>query len=67
MKRKIDGKRERQARKRHRRALYWNGSWGAGVDPLKVGRKHMSRCFNRSYSQAVAESEKRTNGAPEIN
>jgi len=40
---------------------------GAAVDPLKVGRKHFKRFWRRFDRQAVAESEKRANGAPETN
>lgn len=66
MKRKTVGMRERQARKRHRRAHFWYSGMGAGVDPLKVGRKHFKRICMRVHRQAVAEFEKRTNGAPGI-
>ena len=61
------GLRERQARKRHRRARVWCSSMGAGVDPLRIGRKHFPRWSRLMDRQAVAESEKRTNGAPGIN
>jgi len=67
MKRQTMGMRERQARKRHRRARIWNSMMGAAVDPLKVGRKHFKRFWRRFDRQAVAESEKRANGAPETN
>lgn len=60
------GMRERQAGKRHRRARVWHSSMGAEVDSLRVGRKHFSRWLRSIDRQAVAESEKRTNGAPEI-
>ncbi len=64
MKRQTLGMRERQARKRHRRARVGTG---AVVDMLKVGRKHYQRFCRRIHRQAVAEFEKRTNGAPGIN
>jgi hypothetical protein len=66
MKRKTKGMRERQAGKRHRRALYWHSMMGSVVEPLKVGRKHILRCMNGYHNKAVAESEKRANGAPEF-
>jgi len=39
------GKREREARKRHRRARLWYYDHGQGtvVGPLKLGRKHLLR------------------------
>lgn len=63
MKRQTLGMRERQARKRHRRARV---GAGAVVDMLKVGRKHYMRFLRRIDRPAVAESEKRANGAPGI-
>ena len=59
------GRREREARKRHRRALVWRSDWGAEAAPLKLGHKHCSRDLRRSMALTVAESEKRANGAPE--
>ena len=50
------GKRERQARKRHRRARYWDSSMGAEAAPLKVGPVHCRR-IARDYL-AVADSRK---------
>ena len=47
------GKREREARKRHRRALLWQG---AEVVPLKLGRKHLHRSLLSVL--AVADSRK---------
>ncbi len=41
------GKREREARKRHRRASYWNSSWGTGSKSLKLGHKHIQRCLRQ--------------------
>ena len=37
------GKREREARKRHRRALCWSSDWGAGSKSLKLGHKHIRK------------------------
>ena len=48
------GRREREARKRNRRALYWSSSWGAEAEPLKLGRKHADRHFK--IILAVADS-----------
>ena len=39
------GKREREARKRHRRGLYWSNSMPSGSKPLKLGHKHARRFF----------------------
>lgn len=50
------GKREREARKRHRRARVWVSSMGAEAEPLKLGRKHMQRYWRRFH--AVADAEK---------
>lgn len=41
------GKRERQARKRHRRAVHWSSVDGAVHGPLKVGSKHLGRTWSR--------------------
>jgi hypothetical protein len=51
------GKKERQARKRHRRGSVWVSTWGSGTAPLKAGRKHMSR-IDRKLFMAVANVEK---------
>ena len=51
------GKREREARKRHRRARVWSSNMGADAEPLKLGRKHI-RCWIRHQSLAVADAEK---------
>jgi hypothetical protein len=51
------GKRERQARKRHRRALYWEG---AAAVPLKVGSKRSRRIW-RNF-MAVADRRKAPGG-----
>lgn len=60
------GKRERQARKRHRRATTWIVSRGAEVGPLKVGRKHSRRLAARFWqSLAVADAEKPGDGKDE--
>ena len=37
------GKREREARKRHRRGTYWSSGMPAGSNPLKLGHKHLKR------------------------
>ncbi len=42
------GKRERQARKRHRRGSVWFGGWAAGAPPLKVGLKHARRVWRKT-------------------
>lgn len=66
MSRKTLGLRERQARKRHRRASYGSvtssGSWY-----VKAGHKHFLRWWGFVQRQTVAESEKRATGAPETN
>ena len=60
------GKRERQARKRHRRGHYWNSNMAAEAEPLKVGREHSRRCAARFWqSLAVADAEKRRDGKDE--
>lgn len=51
------GKREREARKRHRRAHFWHSGMGADAAPLKLGRKHLPRWVRRSL--AVADRRKR--------
>lgn len=51
------GKRERQARKRHRRGSIWISDWGSGTAPLKAGSKHMRR-MDRKLFLAVADVEK---------
>jgi hypothetical protein len=48
------GKREREARKRHRRAVCWFYKDGAEVGPLKLGRKHLRRRLRADL--AVADS-----------
>ena len=60
------GKREREARKRRRRARVWTSSMGAEAAPLKLGRKHMQRWWSkylrtsalRREFHAVADAEK---------
>ena len=47
------GKREREARKRHRRGPTWTSMTGW----LKLGRKHSSR-FYRALHLSVADAEK---------
>ena len=59
------GRQEREAGKRHRRARVWGLGTGAGIAPLKLGRKHLSRYFRRSNALTVAESEKLATGAQE--
>ena len=39
---------------------------GAEVEPLKLGRKHLSRHYRRQNVMAVAEREKLATGAQEI-
>ena len=39
---------------------------GAEVEPLKLGRKHLSRNYRRLNVLAVAEREKLATGAQEI-
>lgn len=64
--RKRPGKRERQARKRHRRARVWSSTWGASVGWLKVGRSHSGRQLRRYVSvMAVADAEQLAKGAKE--
>jgi hypothetical protein len=46
------GRRERLARKRHRRAHIWRGQWGAEAVPLKVGRVHSWRMMIRVLAVA---------------
>lgn len=50
------GKRERMARKRHRRTLFWWGGWPSGTAPLKLGSKHLTREFKKSLAVADAET-----------
>lgn len=51
------GKRERQARKRHRRGrVFCSNIMPAGAPLLKAGREHTRRIWNKSF--AVAEPEK---------
>ena len=53
---KRPGKRERQARKRHRRGqVFCVNIMPAGAPLLKAGREHTRRMMNKSF--AVAESE----------
>ena len=64
------GKREREAGKRHRRALVgYYGPEGSVAVPLKLGKRHLRRWSGRGEffrkAMAVAESEKRATGAPE--
>lgn len=51
------GKREREARKRHRRGSCWRSAWSADVAPLKLGRKHAGRWMRKTHL-AVADIEK---------
>jgi hypothetical protein len=37
------GKRERVARKRNKRCLYWSSSMGVGAASLKLGHEHLRR------------------------
>ena len=48
------GKREREARKRHRRGTYWNSSMPADSEPLKLGHKHTMRAMR----DVMADPEK---------
>lgn len=41
------GRREREARKRHRRASLWCVEWGAEAGSLKLGREHYRRWVRR--------------------
>ncbi len=50
------GRREREARKRHRRAIAVTWPGGAEAAPLKLGRKHLPRWWRRIH--AVADAEK---------
>lgn len=50
------GRREREAKKRHRRARAWLSGMGAEAAPLKLGHKHFRRWIKRSL--AVADSRK---------
>jgi len=59
--RRNEGKREREAGKRRRRAVYWDE---ADSIPLKLGRKH-SRRYYRRILQPVADAEKLAKGAEE--
>jgi len=52
------GKREREARKRHRRAVVTIWPNGAEVVRLKLGRRHMARFIKRGYHPPVADAEK---------
>ena len=45
-----EGRRERQARKRRKRARIWYSCMGSGSKTLKVGRKHMRRWAKRSLA-----------------
>ena len=58
------GKRERTARKRHRRGSVWCSDWPAGSDPLKVGSSHSKRRIRRICT--VADAETLAKGAKEI-
>ena len=60
MGRKTLGKREREAGKRHRRALAWFSGMGAELAPLKLGANHFRR-YIRRRRQAVVEPEKTGN------
>ena len=60
------GRQEREAGKRHRRARIWNSDMGAESEPLKLGRKHLSRYYRHRNFMAVAEREKLATGAQEI-
>ena len=59
------GRQEREAGKRHRRGLLVTQQAAEWVT-LKLGSKHLIRYFRRRNAMAVAESEKRAKGAPEI-
>lgn len=69
-KRVTKGRREREARKRHRRARVWCSHMGAGQEPLKLGRKKMKAFLRRTYLHlSVADHEsitsKRNDGVTE--
>ena len=57
------GKREREAGKRHRRAVVTCDN-GAEATTLKLGRKHFLRFYSR-IAMAVADPEKLATGAQE--
>ena len=58
------GKREREARKRHRRARYWSSRlMGAEAAPLKLGRRKADRWLLGIL--VVADSRKLPKGAKE--
>lgn len=59
------GKREREARKRHRRACVWSSDMGADVAPLKLGHKHFQRWVRRSLVVADNRKSKLAKGAEE--
>jgi len=50
------GKREREGRKRHRRAHIWCSDMGAEAAPLKLGHKHFQRWMRRDIL-SVADAE----------
>ena len=49
---KRPGKRERDARKRHRRGLVWSSNMPAVSGPLKLGSKHLRRHLHAFLSVA---------------
>lgn len=49
-----EGRREREARKRHRRGRVWPSYTVAGAEPLKLGRKHFLR-FARNSEWYLAQ------------
>lgn len=63
------GKRERQAGKRHRRAVVISYFDGAVHGPLKVGRKHSGRIWRRVFelhkALAVSDAENSVKGSEE--
>jgi hypothetical protein len=59
------GKRERQAGKRHRRALVWSSLMGSDVAPLKVGRSHSGRWMRKLLTVADSRKVKLAKGIEE--
>ncbi len=59
------GRAEREAGKRHRRARVSFFGKGTGIITLKLGSKHLSRYFRRSFAMTVADPEKLATGAQE--
>jgi hypothetical protein len=58
MRRINPGKREREARKRHRRGRIWNSGMAAESAPLKLGSKKIHAYVGRTLSRpSVADAE----------